>query len=143
MHRSIVTLLAGLAVFGLSACHHHRPDPAKVQKLITNHVNDELDELKATDLQRQKVLASTNKLITSGRKLHEDAKSTHEAMLAEWEKETPDRAAVRALIDERLEAFKAFAYEAADEVIVTHGILTPAQRADIATKIRERLAEEE
>ena len=46
---------------------------------------------------------------------------------------------MHALVDGRADAMKAFADEVADAVLQVHGILAPAQRAQIGEKLQQRL----
>ena len=48
-------------------------------------------------------------------------------------------AQVHALVDGRADAVKAYADEVADAVLQVHGILTPAQRAQVSAKLQQHL----
>jgi len=121
-------------------CHgHHHADAASVDKMITAHLDDTLDDLKATDAQRAQVLALKDKLVKDGVALHQGQADAKKALVAQWDSATPDRAAVHALVDARIDAIRAFAHQAADAGLDLHGILTPDQRAQISKKIHRRM----
>ena len=106
------------------------------QDCVTAHLDDALDDLKATDAQRAQIQALKDKLLKDGQALHQGQADAKKALLAQWDSATPDRAAVHALVDARIDAIRAFAHEAADAGLDLHGILTPEQRAQIAKKVQ-------
>lgn len=127
----------------LAGCRHrHRHDPEKVRKVATWIVEDALDDLDATDEQRTAIHASKDRILAEGMKLHAESKKAHEAIYQEWNQEEPDAERVHALIDERIEAFRVVAHEAADEALATHALLTPEQRALVAERMREHMDED-
>ncbi len=129
--------IAGFTAMTGFAMHHHYGDPTK---MITAQVEDLLDDVHATDAQRQQILAIEQKLLADGKALHQAQAGAHQELLAQWNAAQPDAAKVNALIDARIDALRAFAHEAADGVIQAHAILTPDQRAQIGRKL-ERHAE--
>jgi periplasmic protein CpxP/Spy len=118
---------------------HHHADAAQVDKMITAHLDDALEDLKATDAQRTQVLALKDKLLNDAAALHQGQADAKKALVAQWDSATPDRAAVHALVDARIDAIRAFAHEAADAGLDLHGILTPEQRAQISKKVHRRM----
>ena len=146
LHRSrwlAVVALGFVALAAVAGCRHPpRHDPAKMRKFATWVVDDALDDLDATPAQRQAVQESKDRVLAAALALHPAGVQAHRALLAEWQKETPDVERAKALIDERLAAFRLVAFQAVDEVAVVHGLLTPAQRAQVAQRVQERLDEE-
>jgi Spy/CpxP family protein refolding chaperone len=144
--RTLILLAAGglLAATGLAAgCHrgpggHHR-DPAKVAELITERVDDALDDLDATPAQRENIRAIKDRLLAEGAKAHGDRKALHAELLAMWNADAVDRARLHAIVDERIDAMRAFAHAAADGVADAHDVLTPEQRAKVAKKAERRM----
>lgn len=118
---------------------HHHADAAQVDKMITAHLDDALDDLKATDAQRTQVLALKDKLVKDAAALHQGQADAKKALVAQWDSATPDRTAVHALVDARIDAIRAFAHEAADAGLDLHGILTPEQRAQISKKVHRHM----
>ena len=137
----VVPVLAGVIALGgwQGCCHHGSPDPAQVSERVTNHVKDALEDLKATPDQTAKVLALKDSLLKDGLAMRSAQKDARTALLGYWDEETPDPAKVHALIDARIDALRTFAHEAANAGLQLHGILTPAQRAQVSKKLH-RLA---
>jgi Spy/CpxP family protein refolding chaperone len=139
MNRILIALAgaAGLiALAGFGRCGHPNPhDPAQVSAFVTDRVDDALDDLNATDAQRQQVHAVANRLLAKGLELRKDGEPVHAEVLAQWQSTTPDRARLHALVDQRIDALRAFAHEAVDAGIEVHGILTPEQRARVEKKV--------
>jgi periplasmic protein CpxP/Spy len=134
-------LAAGVTVLGFTGCGHHRPDPARMEKMVTHHVNDTLDELKATPEQRQKVLAVKDRMLASVKALRGDHQATAKEALALWEGSSFDRVRALALVDARIDAMRAMAHEAVDAAAEVHDTLTPGQRAQVAARVREHSRE--
>ena len=122
----------------VAGCHRgpggHPRDPAKVAAFVTERVNDELDDLDATPAQREKVVAVKDRLLAEATRLHADRDALHAELLAAWKAETVDRARLHALVDERIEAARAFAHAAVDGAADVHDVLTPDQREKVAKK---------
>ncbi|MCI0569191.1 MAG: Spy/CpxP family protein refolding chaperone [Myxococcaceae bacterium] len=112
--------------------------PERVYQMITWKVDDWLDGLGATDAQRGTVNAVKDDLFREGMKLRDDQKATREAFLAQWSSADPDAARLHGLVDERVDAFRAFAHKAVDGLLRVHAALTPEQRAQAAQHARER-----
>ena len=137
---------SGLLLLGTgfaTGCHrgphgHHR-DPAKVAAFVTERVDDALDDVDATPAQREKVHAVKDRLLAEQGKLRGDRDALHAELLAAWKAETVDRARLHAIVDERIEALRAFAHAAADGAVEVHDVLTPAQRAELAAKAERRM----
>jgi periplasmic protein CpxP/Spy len=136
-----VVLTAGLALTGLTGCGHHRPDPEHMERMVTHHVNDALDDLKATPEQRQKVLAVKDRMLASGKTLRGDHQAMAKEALSLWEATTFDRARALALVDARLDAMRTLAHQAVDAAAEVHATLTPEQRAQVAARLRKHARE--
>lgn len=116
-------------------CGGHAHDPASVDRMVTSHLEDVLEDLDATPAQKTQVMALKDRLLQKGAALRQGGQEAKRALVAQWDSATPDRAAVHALIDARVDAMRAFAHQAADAAVDLHGILTPEQRARISKKI--------
>ncbi len=132
-----LALVVGFVALSGFACGHrpHGHDPAEVAAFVTSRVDDVLDDLNATPDQRAKVNAIKDRLLAAGQQARQGGQDTHAAVLAEWKSATPDAARLHALVDERVEAMRAFAHQAVDAGVELHGILTPEQRQKVTTKI--------
>ena len=111
------------------------PKVALVAAMVTNHVEDTLDDLHATPDQRTRILAVKDRMLADAQQLHGDRKATHEAFLDAWKSDAPDAAKLHALVDQRVEEMRKLAHEAVDAGVEVHGILTPDQRAQLTKKI--------
>ncbi len=133
---ALVVALGLVAIVGFRfAGHCHGRDPAQVKAMVNEHVDDTLDDLKATPDQRTQIHAVVDKLLQDGEKLHGGHAAVHDEVLAQWKSDQPDAAKLRALVDERAKELRAFADEAIDAGVQVHGILTPDQRAQLTRKI--------
>jgi protein CpxP len=104
---------------------------AMTQKFLEWRINEKLGEIKATDAQKQQVMAIEQDLAREGHALRKGNRDFHKAILAELRKDSPDAAQVHALVNARAETMKAFADKVADGVLQVHGILTADQRAQV------------
>jgi Spy/CpxP family protein refolding chaperone len=135
-------LLAFVLLTGFRGGHHGwggPRDPERVKQMISWKVDDRLDELKATDAQKQAIHGLKDSLFEDGKRLFEEQKGARAEMLNQWESPNPDAKAVHALVDARMDAFRAFAHKVADAALEAHRILTPEQRKQVTTEVRERM----
>lgn len=128
----------GLGALALAAFRGHC-DPAQREAAVTKRVEKMLDDVQATPAQRQQILAIKDKLMADGKALRASHADTRTQLLALWNADQPDPAQVHALVDGRADAMKSFADEVADAVLQVHGILTPAQRAQVGEKLQQHL----
>jgi Spy/CpxP family protein refolding chaperone len=136
-------LAVGAAALTLSGFAHgfHGRDPARMQRLVTARVEDALDDLQATPEQRERILALKDGLLASAQAARGDHAALAREVLAQWESPDPDRAQAHALVDERLDAMRAVAHQAVDAALAAHDTLTPAQREQVARKLRRHVHE--
>jgi Spy/CpxP family protein refolding chaperone len=140
---SAVLVLAVLATgaLTLTAFRYHHRDPARFDRFVANRVEDMLDDVKATDAQRQQIQAVVDKVVADGKALRASHADMRSELLAQWQSDQPDAARVHALIDARADTMKKFADEVADAVLQVHGILTPEQRAIVTKKLQRHMQE--
>jgi Spy/CpxP family protein refolding chaperone len=146
MKRSIPFLLALLAGFTLltgfrGGCGGHHPDPARVDRMISAHLDDALDDLNATDAQRARIHDLKDRLVKDGQALAAGQREARRQLVAQWDSEKPEAAKVHALVDARIDALRAFAHQAADAALELHGTLTPEQRAKISKRVHRHTDE--
>ncbi len=137
----LLALGAGLVLltaFHGGGCSGHR-DPARMERMLANHLDDALDDLDATDAQRQQIRALKDDLVAKARAIHAAQPDLRRELVAQWDAETPDMAKVHALVDQRLASVKSFADEVADAAAKLHAILTPEQRAKVSKKLHRRM----
>ncbi|MCE9667289.1 Spy/CpxP family protein refolding chaperone [Myxococcus stipitatus] len=130
-----VVLLSGFAFRG---GHRWGRDPERIRQMVSWKLNDKLDDLDATDAQRQAINAVKDRLFDEGAKLAEEQHAVRSEVVTQLESATPDAQRLHALVDERIEAMRAFAHKATDAALEVHGTLTPEQRKALATEFRER-----
>lgn len=136
------TALLALGLVALTGFHGgcgrhggHGRDPAQVAAFVTERVDDLLDDVDATPDQRSRIHAIKDRMLAAGGELRAGHAEAHQALLAEWKAETPDRARLHALVDARADALRKLAHEAVDAGADVHDVLTPAQREKLTRKI--------
>jgi periplasmic protein CpxP/Spy len=139
MKRILLSLaaVAGLVTLAGFAgrCGAHPRTPAEMAAFVTDRVDDTLDDLNATDAQRQQIHAIKDRMLARAAELHQGSEAVHAEVLAQWQSPNPDRAQLHALVDKRMDAMRAMAHEAVDAGIEVHDVLTPEQRAKVTKKI--------
>ena len=134
---AFVTLVA----FRHTAFAQHGHDPARMAQMVKNRVADVLDDVDATPQQRDQINAIVDGVIQKAQAAHQGQADAHQAILAAWESTTPDAAQLHQLVDQRIEAMRAVAHQAVDAGVQVHGILTPAQRQKITTKLQRHIGQ--
>lgn len=133
-------LLAFVLLTGFRGGHFGGPrDPERVKQMITWKMDDRLEDLKATDAQKQALHGLKDSLFEDGKRLFEEQKDARAQMLEQWESPNPDARAVHSLVDARVEAFRAFAHKVADAALEAHRILSPEQRQQVTAEVREHM----
>ncbi len=123
------------AFAGCGRGHGHPRDPAEMAAFVGARVDDLLDDVDATPDQRTRIHAVKDRLFAAGQEARAGTKEAHEAVLAEWKSASPDAAKLHALVDQRIDAMRAFAHQAVDAGVEVHGILTAEQRDKLTRKI--------
>lgn len=141
---AVVAILAGATVLTgfAGGCHghgRHGRDPAAMAAAVTKHVDEVLDDVEATPAQRTKVHEVKDRLLASARQVHEGHDADRAALLDAWRSPNPDRAALLARVDARIDAMRAFAHQAVDGALEVHATLTPEQREQLAKKVERRM----
>ena len=131
-----VTAVVALAGFGGHGRFSHH-DPARMTRFANLKIDDTLDDLKASDLQRRAIHSSTDRLLQSGFALAQSHEATHAELLTQWNAATPDTAKLHALVDARIDSFRGFAHTAVDELVRIHDTLTPAQRTELSDRFKD------
>ncbi len=116
----------------------HR-DATRMDQMISSHLDDALDDLHVTDAQRTQIHALKDDLVAKAKAFHAGDAQAKKDLLAQWDSATPDMSSVHALVDQRLDALKALANAAADDVAKLHAVLTPEQRAQLSRKLHRRV----
>jgi periplasmic protein CpxP/Spy len=147
MKKTLATALTLVAVgvggLTLTAFRGHHRDPAKMEQAVDRRLSKMLDEVQATDAQRQQITAIKDKVLADGKALRAAHQGSRQQLLALWKSDQPDAAQVHALVDARADAMKKFADEVADAMLQVHGILTPDQRAKVSAKLEQHLQQKQ
>lgn len=126
----------------LGACNRHRcgkMNPERMEKVVTWKVDDFLDEIDATDGQREQVHQMKRELIGQALELRTGGTETRRAVADELLSDEPDAEKLHNLVDARIDAFRAFAHKAVDTLVENHSVLTPEQRLAIRERVDECL----
>lgn len=136
-------VLAVVLLSGFAAHAGHRGgwghNPERMKQFITWRLDSKLDDVKATDAQRQSIHAIEDRLFTDAQPLMADQKAAREEAFTQLASDTPDAKKLHALVDARMEAMRAFAHKATDAALEAHKVLTPEQRKALADDFREHL----
>jgi Spy/CpxP family protein refolding chaperone len=143
---ALATSGAGIFSIGAWRAHAHggfggHRDHAMMRKFVDFAVNEKLDEIGATEAQKQKIREVKDRLMKDGRALRESHAALREGVLTLLAQENPDAAQLKALIRERTDAVSHFGDEVADALVDLHATLTPEQRQKLLAGAREHLAE--
>ncbi len=140
MKKIAVVASAILAVALLSGFRSGwKRDPERIKQMITWKLDDKLDDLDATDAQKKSVHAVKDRLFEDGLRLAQEHKATRMEVLTQLESPNPDAQKLHAVVDERIDAARAFAHKVVDAALEVHRILTPEQRKELSTEYRERM----
>ena len=89
-------------------------------------------------MQKKQVQVVTDKLFADAEPLIEGQDAARDQAIAQWNSPNPDSTKVHAIVDERIDAVRAFAHRVADGALELHKILTPDQRAKLGKQLQER-----
>ena len=147
MKKTLVVAVALVAaVVTLTAFRHagfagHGRDPARMAQFVKNRVADALDDVDATPQQRDQINGIVDQVLQKAQAAHQGQGDVHQAFLTAWKAESPDAAQLHQLVDQRIDAMRALAHQAVDAGVQVHGILTPAQRQKITTKLERHMGQ--
>jgi len=134
----IATLFLGSALAaGCGGPRHHGPiDQARMDRQVTEHLDDYLDDAKASDAQRARIAAVKKQLLPQGVALANAQQQVNREIAQQLASDRPDRARLHALVDQQVEATRAFAHKSIDGLLEAHGTLTAEQRAPLTKKLQ-------
>lgn len=137
-----LALAVGAGAF--AGCRGHgfgKPDPERMYKMLSWHVDDVLDDLKVDQSQRDKIKVIKDRLWNEWRAMHDKSKSHKQDLLTQWRSANPDPAVLRAHVDGHAEQMRTMGQKLADAVLEIHGILTPEQRTQVADLVEKHLTD--
>ena len=129
MKKTMKVVVAGLAIISvgtLAACkpHHSGHDPKKLKE----HVEASLKKVGATDEQRLKIGAVTDKIIADGSDLCKNSQGLGKKMADCFLHDKPNKEWLHQTVDEKAKEMTAFAHRTVDSLIEISGMLTTEQR---------------
>ncbi len=130
-------LVAALALLAGFAADHHELRPKRAYGFLSYRVNSILDEIKANDAQRAQVNAIKDELFKDGLALKQANRALRKELIAQWDSDVADSAKIHSLVNERVEAFRAFASKAADDAVKVHDLLSAEQRAQLKQELED------
>jgi periplasmic protein CpxP/Spy len=114
-------------------------DPERIKQMITWRLNDKLDDLNATDAQKQAVNSVKDRLFEQGKLLAQEHEAVRQEVLTQLESDSPDAQKLHGIVDSRIDAVRAFAHQVVDAALEVHKVLTPEQRKELSTEYREHM----
>jgi Spy/CpxP family protein refolding chaperone len=129
---------AALAGVAIAANRFAKRDPNQAYALITRKVDRLMSEINATDDQRAQINQLKDKLFKEGMDLRQNRQSLRQELFANWDAAQVDASDVHAQVDKQVDAWRAFAHDAADASIQLHDLLTPDQRAQLKQILSKR-----
>ena len=128
-----------LHTYAARHCSHGTRHGAMMHKFVDFMVSEKLDEIGASDAQKQKVGEIKDRLMARGEALRGERMAAHKEIMEQLSRDQPDAERVHALVKERTEAFARFADDVASGVLEVHAVLTPEQRQKLLAHAREHL----
>jgi periplasmic protein CpxP/Spy len=132
-----LALGAGLALAAGPRMMMHRLGGPARSRMVSWFVSGTLDDLKATDAQRAKVLAVKDRLLAQAEKLREGHEAAHAELSTQWSSDKVDTAMLHALVDARVDELRGVLHQAVDGLAEVHDTLTPEQRRQLVSMIEE------
>src|SRR5712692_920842 len=135
--RIVLVAVAAVAVVGVLAgfAQHQMRNPKRAYEFMSVKVNSLLDDINATDAQRAQVNQMKDELWQQGQALHQ-TDQLREQLVSQWGADQVDAAKLHAAVNEKIDAFRAFANKAVDDSVKLHDLLTPEQRAKLQEEIQ-------
>ena len=127
--------LAGVAIAANRVGHR---DPNRAYEFITRKVDRMMNEINATDAQRAQINQLKDKLFQEGMNLRQNRQSLRQQLFANWDAAQVNASDVHAQVDKQVDAWRAFAHDAADASIQLHDLLTPDQRTQLKQILSKR-----
>jgi protein CpxP len=130
MKRFSVVVMAAVMSVSFIACGHRGGDmdTDHMHQFIAQKIDRMLEKIDATDEQRVKIAAIREGFAGEMQKMKAVQPEGFQFVLDEIKSDAPDREKLHRMLDERIEAHKAFAHKAIDAALDVHAVLTPQQR---------------
>jgi Spy/CpxP family protein refolding chaperone len=136
---AIVVALITLGGVGIASARwfsgHGPKNLDRMKKIIEWRIDDALDDAAVNDAQKTEIKTITDGLFDTAKDTFGEHKESRAVFIKQFKSDTPDKEAVRALIDVRVEAARQMAYAAADAAFEIHAVLEPAQRLKLLERV--------
>jgi protein CpxP len=133
----LAILLPATLALGCGGPRHHGDlDPARLNARVTDHLDDYLDDARASDAQRARIREVKDRLLPDGVALATANKKAGQQIAEQLASDRPDQARLHALVDQQIEATRAYAHKAIDGALEAHRTLSPEQRAPLTKKLQ-------
>lgn len=109
--------------------------PEEAKQRAAARLEKGLDSIEATDAQKKALRPIAESLVAEAAPLLDDRDVILAAVTTAWKSERPDAASLHALVDAEAAKINDVARTAAESFVEAHAILTPEQRATLATKM--------
>jgi len=144
MRKSILLGVVSIALMGLGGSVYAYGGgggecSVKKEKRMRAKADRVMDKIDATDEQRVAIEAELDNAIASWVELRGATRAVPKELLNQWKEEAPDKEVIVRLVDERIEALRAAAYETIDSALAVHQTLEPAQREKVGEMMSRRM----
>lgn len=134
--KAVAAVVAVASLGTLAACKvspmAHNPEKLKA------HVDSKLRSVGATEEQRTKIRAITDRIISECGQIHKNNKGLYRKFIGCLLLDTPDREWLHRTVDEKTAELAGFAHRTVDSLIEISGTLTSGQRAEIRKQIEAK-----
>jgi protein CpxP len=135
----LIGSLVGLAGFAWG--HGHGCHGGKFfQKMMDAHLEEVLDDLKATPEQRQQITQLKVGLTSDFQGMQDSRKALLTSLAQQFPSERLDTASLDSAADPLVKSQEKLRQDIREAVVQIHDLLTPTQRQQVASKIQEHLA---
>ena len=140
-YRKVIPLAAAVALLGVGfaacAAQVDKTPEDRVMAAVDRRVEAALDEIDATEAQRQQVRVLEDDLIAQFKAARQDHDETHRVVEQLWLADEVDTKRAHELVDERIEKMRKMAHRVTDAAVELHDLLTPEQRKILADRAKE------
>ncbi len=130
-----------LTAIGLTGCgaraHADTVPQDRMSKVVNHRLKYLLDEIDATDEQREKIHDIKDEVLTELKKNRQKQQKLREQLAEQWLADQPDTDKVHELVGKRVDQARSSARLVTDGILKVHGVLTPKQRRAVAKKVKE------
>lgn len=141
-HRAAISLASVASIAAAiiaSGCHDGRRDERERGEDRTQaRVERALDWLDLEGEARERARTIGLRLADEASGLRRDGTELAATLLAQWRSDAPDAAALHGTVDREIDALRARAHRAIDDVLELHGILDPEQREEVGDVLASR-----